>query len=103
MVGAGEQGDVGVRMDVYEAGSDDMAGGVNRLRGLRLLRNRADLRDRVADDADIGGERRAARAVYDFTVTNQQIEGIRIRHSRFLSLDGDAAFGLSALTVSASA
>ncbi len=53
MVGIGEQGQVAVNVRVDEAGSHDLAGGVDPLRGLSVGQG-ADGHDPVAAHADVG-------------------------------------------------
>src|SRR3982074_3914046 len=60
-------------MIVDKAGRDDLARGIARAR--RRPRQFADLDDLAVLDRDIAAERRAARAVDDAAVLNQQIIG----------------------------
>src|SRR5688572_29528672 len=62
-IGVPEDRDLGMSMRVDEAGRDDLAGGVDALRG-RSAFQVADFCDGVAGDRDVRASRRRARAVH---------------------------------------
>ena len=62
MLGVQEEGALRVRVSVDEAGTDDVAGGIDCASGLRC-RQVADRSDRVSLDPDVGANALRTRAV----------------------------------------
>ena len=80
-----EQREVGVGVDVDDAGADDRTAGVDDDVRRRARRGRQDLQA-VADDADVARMRWSARAVDDRPARDEDIER---RPDRRLGADGD--------------
>ena len=69
-----EDREVAVAVRIDEPGADDLAGRVDHALGAGVARQAPDLDDPVALDRDVAEERRAARAVRDPAVPDQDVE-----------------------------
>jgi hypothetical protein len=71
--GVGQEHQVAVDVGVDEAGGDEVAGGIEYGRGRRGVQV-ADGRDGLAEDADVGPERRGAGAVDHAATLEDEVE-----------------------------